>query len=295
MKKSITYALISWFVVGILLTALTGCTRRELEEGQPSGNVSLTFNWANLKEDEEIPSGMQLYFYSSDGTILAREATASGFNEDLPYGTYQVLAYNTDGINVEQRNLTSYEEAEVYAPAFTRSSSYLYQPSHCYGVGLGTLTVGIGDSCSATMVPQNFIRQAVIKIDANEYADQISSCSGSLGGFVTGTHIANGELIGSSGTLYFDTQKENTAFSTGISFFGKDTEEKNILHLDVDMNDGSTQSLNVDITELLEDVNVVEIESEINVTIEVLNKQAVISIITIKPWDDVNAGGGEVD
>ncbi len=295
MKRNITHTFIGWFLAGSLLSVFPGgCTRRDLEEVQPAGNVTLTFNWQNLETGDELPTGMQLYFYPASGSPLMREATSSGFSGSLPPGTYQVLAYNTDGKHVEQRNLTSYEAAEVYAPVYTRASSYLQQPSHCYGVGLGTLTVLNGDSASATMVPRNFVRQAVVRVDAGGYADQISECSGSLSGFSTGAYISSGELVDEDGQLFFDTQKENTVFSTGVSFFGKDPGEKNILHVDLRMTAGSTQFISVDITDNLKNVNTVEVDIEIDVAIEVLNRQAVLSGVTIKPRDQVNGGGGEV-
>lgn len=295
MKKNLTYTLIGCFLAGSLLSAfLGGCTRRDLEEVQPAGNVTLSFNWKNLETGDELPTGMQLYFYPSSGSPLMREATSSGFSGSLPPGTYQVLAYNTDGKNVEQRNLSSYGDAEVYAPVYTRASSYLQQPSHSYGVGLGTLTVLDGDSASATMVPRNFVRQAVIRVEAGGYADQISDCSGSLSGFSTGAYISSGNLVDEDGQLYFDTQKENTAFTTGVSFFGKDPGEKNTLHIDLHMTAGSTQFISVDITDELKDVNTVEVDIEIDVVIEVLNRQAVLSGVSIKPRDQVNGGDGEV-
>lgn len=290
-----TYTLTGWFVLSILLSSLWGCTRRELEEEEPSvGSVTLSFDWMNLEAGDELPTGMQLYFYSSEGTTLSREGTSEGFTGMLPPGTYQVLAYNNDGKNVAQRNLSSYEEAEVYAPAYTRSSSYLYQPSHCYGVGLATFTVVSGDSFSATMVPRNFVRHAVIKVEAGAYADQISSCSGTLSGFSMGAYISSGKLVGEAGTLYFDTEKESTTFIGRVSFFGKDTEEQNILHIDLQMVAGSEKFLNVDITDLLKDVNTAEVAIQINVTIEVVDRETVLSSITIKPWEEVNGGGGEV-
>ncbi|MBP1613747.1 MAG: hypothetical protein H6Q13_1195 [Bacteroidetes bacterium] len=295
MKKNMTFTLTGWFVLSILLFSLWGCTRRDLEEESSSvGSVTLNFNWMNLETDDELPTGMQLYFYSSDGTILTREATSSGFTGTLPSGTYQVLAYNSDGQNVTQRNLSSYEEAEVYAPVYTRSSSYLYQPSHCYGVGLALFTVVSGDSASATMIPRNFVRRAVIKVEAGSYADQISSCSGIMSGFSPGAYISSGELVGESGTLYFDTEKGSTSFTGEASFFGKDTGEQNALHLDLQMVAGSEQFLNVDITDLLKDVNTVEVDIQIDVTIEVIDSETILSGITIKPWEEVDGGGGEV-
>lgn len=295
MKKNIIYTLIAWFVASSFLSAfLGGCTRRDFEEEQPAGNVSLNFNWKNLGTNDTLPSGMQLYFYSSDGTILMRESQASGFTGTLPTGIYQVLAYNTDGKNVEQRNLTSYEGAEVYAPVYTRASSYLYQPSHSYGVGLGTLTVVEGESSSATMVPRNFVRQAVIRLEAGEYASQISRCSGTLSGFSTGAYISSGELLAEGSNLYFESEEENTSFVAGVSFFGKNVNEDNILHLDLAMAAGSTQFLTVDITDELKDVNVVQVDVEVDVTVDVLNSEVVLSSVTIKPRDEVNGGGGEV-
>lgn len=295
MKKNMTYTLTGWFVLSILLSSLWGCTRRELEEESSSvGSVTLNFNWMNLETADELPTGMQLYFYSSEGTILTREATSSGFTGTLPSGTYQVLAYNSDGKNVTQRNLSSYEGAEVYAPVYTRSSSYLYQPSHCYGVGLGLFTVVSGDSSSATMIPRNFVRHAVIKVEAGSYADQISSCSGILSGFSTGAYISSGELVDEAGKLYFDTEKASTAFTGGVSFFGKDPEEQNILHIDLQMASGSEQFLNVDITDRLKDVNTALVDIQIDVTIEVIDRETILSSITIKPWEEVDGGGGEV-
>ncbi len=295
MKRKITYTLIGWFVAGGLLWALSGgCTRREFEEVQPSGNVTLNFNWKNLKTGDNLPTGMQLYFYPPDGSPLMREGSSSGFSGSLPPGTYQVLAYNNDGKNVEQRNLGSYGSAEIYAPAYTRASSYLSQPSHCYGVGLGTLTVLEGDSASATMVPRNFVRQAVISVGSGEYADQIRSCSGSLSGFATGAYISSGELVKENGDLYFNTQKDNSSFTGGVSFFGKDTSEKNILHMEFTMNTGSVQFLNADITDQLDQANAGEVDVSIEATVEVLNMEAVLSSVTINPREQVNGGNGEV-
>ncbi|WP_321480910.1 DUF5119 domain-containing protein [uncultured Bacteroides sp.] len=292
MKNKLVYNLIGFLV--FVFFCFCGCTRRSLEEVKPVSNVSINFNWKNLATDEELPSGMQLYFYSSEGLILTRDANASGFNGSLPAGTYQVLAYNTDAEHVQHEGLKSYESARVSAPVYTRASSYLRQPSHCYGVGLGTLTVLEADSSSATMVPRNFIRQAVIRVETGEYDDQIKSCSGNLSGFSSGAYLSSGDLVDDNGKLFFSTEKVSSSFSSGVSFFGKDPKEKNVLHIEFAMSGGSTQFINVDITDRLKDINTVELDVEIDVGIEILNQEAVLSEITIKARDQVNAGEGEV-
>jgi len=132
MKNSVISKLILLILLGVL-TLNTSCTRRDLELPSGEGTVNITFDWANLYPGEVMPSGMKIYFYGSNGSVITRDCSGSGYSGALPPDTYNVLVYNTGSSNVNYGSLDSYANASLSTPSATKNN-YILQPSYAYGV-----------------------------------------------------------------------------------------------------------------------------------------------------------------
>lgn len=266
MKKN----LLNKFILLVMLIAFfvteSSCTRRKLDSPSDMGAVNITFDWKNLLTGESIPSGMKLYFYNSTGSVIIKDCAGTGFSGALPSGTYQVLAYNADATGVAYRNLDKYADAQVYAPSYTKAT-YLSQPSHVYGIGLGTLSVLSDEKVSQMMTPAAFVKRATIELVVTGQWSAVASTRLTLDGIAPSVNIADGTLSGGAGSLSFVPDATATGFESVITFFGKEPTAANLLTVVVNFTGGSSQTFSIDLASKLTGVTPINIAITANIAI----------------------------
>lgn len=267
MKKNLLNKLILLLMLFTIFVASNGCTRRKLDTPSGLGVVNISFDWKSLLAGESIPSGMKLYFYGSNGTVIIKDCIGAGFHGTLPYGTYQVLAYNTDATGVAYRNLDSYAGAQVYTPSYTKAT-YISQPSHVYGIGLGSLSVLSDQIINQIMTPVAFVKKAVIKFIITGQRSAVVSTRITLDGIAQTVSIADGTFQSGAGTLSFIPEVTATGFESTVTFFGKEPTTANLLTVDVNFTGGGSQTILVDLTSKLTGVipNNIVITANIEIT-----------------------------
>ena len=282
MKHLINQLLCPGVVAALILSM--SCTRRDLEIPPTEGAVNISFDWQNLYSDEDLPSGMGLYFYRNDGVTETRNCTSGGYTGTLPNGTYQVLAHNTDATGVAYRNMDTYTGAQAYATSETKAT-YLLQPLHAYGIGLqGTLTITGESEASATITPVSFVRKAVLKIILTGEQSAVASCVATLNGVVETVNISTGELQEETGTIAFTPSSNANGFESAVTFFGRVPGANNELTLIFNFTGGGSQTVTIDITAALENVNTAVIPIEVNANIEISGSVAGEFQATLKDW-----------
>lgn len=261
----------------------------------PSGpNVGFTFDWHNLSSGDALPQAMHLYFYGADGSVVIRQSNGIGFHDELPEGTYQVLAFNGDGVNIAYRNLEHYDAAEIYTPLYTRAT-YASQPSRCYAIGLGNITISYNDTSTIVVTPDNLVTTSSIDVEGGDFASDIVSCSGSLSGFSTAMQLVSRTLINATQQLYFDTEQQRTSYHGTFSFLGKLPEEPNVLALEFELTSGATQRVSMDITNLLDAAIQGDVSFTIEAEVALVDNEVVLTNVHITPWEEVNAGQVEIN
>jgi hypothetical protein len=286
MKNSAINKLIQLILLGVF-TFTTSCTRRDLELPSEEGAVNITFDWANLYPGEVMPSGMKIYFYGSNGSVITRDCSGSGYSGTLPPDTYNVLVYNTGSSNVNYGSLDSYANASVSALSATKSS-YISQPSYAYGVGLPDFTVFSGRTATTTMKPLAFVKKAKIKIGFTGNMSAVSSCNCAIDGLADAVKIATGEVQGITSAVSFTPAAIPGGYESAISFFGRTSAASNNISIVLNFTGGGSQTVNVDISSALSKLSSTVIAVDINLTIDVTGSVTAGFSATLKDWSAVN-------
>lgn len=258
-----------------LLAALSflqmGCTHLPLETYQEDGPVNFVFNWSSLSTGDSIPKAMRICFYGKDA-VITRDSKDSVYNGMLPNGNYQVLAFNTDATNVTYQ-VDSYASAVISSnlqDSGTKAMSSLTQPSHCYGIGLGEITV-FGDSAvKKTVEPLPLVKTIKMKYDFTGENQAVASCNGSLSGLALSVNIVTGKPAGNTGSVSFASSPTNVGFESTVTFMGvSDSTTTKTLRTVLNFTGGGSKTIDVDVTSALAGVIDSEIPIDVKLTIAV--------------------------
>lgn len=175
-----------------------------------------------------------------------------------------------DATDVEYRNLNKYTDAEVYAPAQTKAVNYLLQPLHVYGIGLDRIIVSGDEEVTRVIAPAAFARKVNIRIIVTGQRSAIASCSAKLDGIASGVNIATGSVDQSGmGSILLEPAATADGFESVVRLFGRVVSGANALNVVFNYRSGESQTLNVDISSALKDINTEVVEVAIKVNFEV--------------------------
>ncbi len=326
--KGITKGLVCGsMVMGLLLAG--ACTEEDLDKRAEIGYVEVALNWGSAQ-----PTGKQFIFYPVDGgqalvydndaPECSSEDGFNGFRGWLPTGNYRMLVMNTDGANLEFRNMGKYETAEVgvvkksaakagrstqqealdnrieqagnlmFAKEFDRSEGETGDPS--------TLTVPYQETVKKTAAPRLAVKQVRLyfKIDRPEV---ITACSGVFTGVSESLNFSTGRCSTTSASVDFDAAKPQTGqsynFVAGFSALdllmpGDAVSGIHVVYLTLTKSDGTTLSLSIDVTGAMEKIieaggGIVPIDIPLEVELKVLNDGTLQS--DVRPWTDGTGSG----
>ncbi len=290
MKKLAFKHLILLSLIVAFLMSETSCTRRDLEDEPNTGLVTIHFDWKNLWSGETIPSGMELRFYGSDGSIVVKNSDGSGFSGYLPFGSYQVAICNSDASNTVYRNQDHYLTTGVYTTnVINNGTTFLAQPLHSYGIGINSLTVS-EQNADTTVVPAAIAKKTDIKIIITGEKSAVTACSSSLSGIAQGVIISSGasDQTGGTGTISFNPTVTSDGFESMLNLFGKTVSETNILRLTLQYTGGGSQIIDIDVSPAMKDINTLTNEVTIYVNLEVTNSASSGITTTLKYWSSEN-------
>lgn len=288
MKKDLINQWALLWIALFPLLMLSGCSKRGLEAVSDEGVVNLSFSWGKLLSGESVPSGMKLYFYASDGSVVVRDCQGTTFSGTLPTGTYSVIAYSKDATSVSFRGMDSYSSAQAYIPEYTRAASYLSQPSSFYGVSLGTLSVSFEEDAQATLAPTPYVHKANLDMTITGARSGISSAVATIDGMASSLNLSTGTLGSEAGSIAFTPLLDKEQSSYPISFFGPVSSLPNKLSVRFDFVSGGSQTIEIDITKALSSGISLSIPIEINVNFEVTGSVAAGFSAKVTDWSVVN-------
>lgn len=265
------------------LLQTSGCTMRQLDVVPDDSQVSINFDWSNLYPGESVPTGMYLYFYGSDGSVISKECTGSTFSGYLPKGNYRVLAYNTDAVGVGYRNINSYKDAQVYLLSQTKAT-FLSQPVHVYGIGLDSLTVTSNEPLNTRLKPANLVRRVDVQVTVTGNKSAVGSCVSTLNGINEAVNIATGKAVDISGLVSFVLSPTSQGYSSEVSLFGKTQNAPSELGVTLNFTGGGSQSLSMDVTNALDGVITTVVPVNVKIDVEVTGTIQGGFHATLKGW-----------
>jgi len=265
-------------VWGVLLY-LPSCTQAEFvlrEDNTIQGPVKIYPDMS----DHTLPA-VQYHFYHINDVIacITRECDGKGnFEGTLPVGTYRVIATNINAGNVDFSEMGSHRSAKATlselssarAVGFSRAADFsraaqtvLAQPGKVYSTIIEELSVTAYGDERHTPSPALLTRQVTLSftlLDGLE--EEVATISGTLNGVYPSVQLYSCQYSTESSVqsptmaVQFQTTAEDNVHRARVSLFGLcnpsyGTVYSSVLQLQLDMNDGNTDTTNFDLTNSL--------------------------------------------
>lgn len=297
--------LIKWFVSFLLVPAapalcLGSCAEGALDARPSEGHAAIYASW---NETGSLPtSGFRFYFYpQAGGGALVYEATSTGFEGNLPAGSYRVIACSTDARNAVYQGMESYSSAAVRATAdvSSRAVSYYAQPSGIYVLHVADLTVTAQESTDTRVVPDTLSRSLNLKFSLLG-TDSILSLNGLMRGVLSTVLLSTGTAAAETGVTSFDAQVSDNEATAQISVLGildpqGSLPYRNLMDLNMTLEDASVRTVQVDMTGFISEVltansGTLPAEVPVEVELRLIDTQLVANV---KPWQQ-SSGEGNV-
>lgn len=273
------------------------CAEKPLDVRPTEGRVVIHASW----NSSTLPptTGLRFYFYPQNGEgVLSYDAGPTGFEGDLPAGSYRVIACSTDASGAVYQNMGSYSTASVTAAsgAESRAVNYYAQPSGVYVLHISDLTVPLQDVVETSSVPDTLSRSMNLSFLLLG-GESLSSLSGLIRGIQPSVFMATGQAWGETGVTTFTASVWGNQAAAAIGMMGLldplgSVPYRNLMDLTLTLNDGSVQTTQVDLTQFLSDAlehngGNIPVELPVEVELRLIDAQLVASV---KPWND---GSGE--
>ena len=271
-KRLFTHPL-SLLLVWVALLCLPACTQAEFtlrEDNTIQGPVKIYPDMS----DYTLPA-VHYYFYHINDVVacITRECDGKGnFEGTLPVGTYRVIATNIDAGNVEFSDMGSHRSAKATLSEFTPSRSghfsratqtVLAQPGKVYSTIIDELKVTAYGEERHTPSPALLTRQVTLSFTLMDgLEEEVSTISGTLNGVYPSVqlyscqHSTESAVQSPTMAVLFQTTAEDNIHRARVSLFGLcnpsyGTVYSSVLQLQLDMNDGSTDTTTFDLTDSL--------------------------------------------
>lgn len=309
----------------VLSVGSVACTEEELGKRAEIGYVEIALDWGNNR-----PSGKQFFFYPVDGGEVlvygsdAPECNAEGvdgFSGMLPTGSYQMIVTNTDGVNLEFRNMNRYETAEVgvkrvNASRVMQQESLANRIEQAGSLFFANCFSDASDSDPLTLVVPY---QATVKKRANpsgyvkkvrlyfriERPESIAGCSGVFTGVSESIRCASERCSATSASIDFVASKSQSTsgnradFVAGFSVLDLLDPESalsgvHVVYLTLTKTDGTRSETSIDVTGAVQEVidgqgGVIPFDIPLEVELKTLEDGTLGA--DVRPWTEGTGSG----
>lgn len=299
----------------LVFLGLHSCTMRSVDYRTDQGKLIVRPDWGGY----DLPAGTKFYFYNMDGVSAPIEAngSAEGYSGMLPSGSYRMVAYNTDAVQVDFKSMDKFETAAVHALPNTRHVAMregdvrcILQPKKLYSFTLGNIEVKYLVTTEVEVTPQPLTKTIRLHFTlSGDGAASAKKISGELCGVYPTLLLATGEPTSESinscakTTTAFEVILDNNQGTAILTVFGLHNPENgttytNRLTLTITKDNGEPAlEAKVDLSEAISDVikdngGTIPVEIPIDLAIEVKLIGTGLEV-NVKPWKD-DTGSGEI-
>lgn len=298
LKKALRLNDAAYILSLFILFGLTSCAEGKLDQAPTEGHVAIQIAW----NGSGLPptSGFRFYFYpKGGGEVLQYDAAGSGFQGNLPAGTYQVIACSSDARNVTYQGMNDYATASVQAlpDASSRSLSYYNQPSGVYSLHLNELIVPLQGSVSTNSIPDTLSRSLNLKFTLQS-SQSIVDLTGLMRGVQSSVLISTGKPYGEVGVTAFTADVSGNQGEAQVNVLGildpsGSLPYRNLMDLTMKLSDNTVNTTQIDLTQTLTEILSTNsgdfpLEVPVEVELRLIDKQLVA---TVKPWNQSSGEG----
>ncbi len=263
---------------------LASCVKDELYNTPhpDSGAVVVTADWSDRNSDADIP---QAYILSIDGQEQEVSGETNVLNRLLSAGKYTLTAYNKPDQVTVANNTASVNATS--AKHINPMPGYLF-------ASVQDINVVADDTLRVTARMKQLIRRLNLELTATEgdYS-RVQSATATLSGVASVADMTTGERSAAAQVTNTFRQDGNK-FTLFFRLLGIVTTEAQTLTVDITFNNGDTQQIVSDVTELMKSFNngAEPIKLKGNLLLPV---EATVTGATITGWNEVDGGAGDAN
>lgn len=274
-------------VIGsLLLLSLSGCkssTRVEpVDPSEKKGDVEFTIDWSKIHQGEESPKIVKAYFYPKTGgdpTIV--EIKEDKISQKFPSGFYDILVFNEDDENVAFQNMDKFDTAEAVVKYFhTRADDEpTPTPKNIYIKALHDKIIPEDGTIKEDITPEPLTRRFSFTIKIDKHKDAINGCEIILTGMASSVNLSTRKFSEPEDIKIYPQSCDDEINLFSFSPVKGDIKEVSII---INFKSGGKQIFTKDITDIMDDETVLDIDIETDITIVEISTNEFTA--SVKEW-----------
>lgn len=253
--KTYNYALMATFIM-----LLSSCVKHELYdiEHQDKGALVVTADFSSRSAEANVPASYFIALSSGeewgeDAIVNEVQGTTNVFGKLLEPMTYNMLVYNQpDGITI---NGTTATVNSVQTKSRASSIQIEATPDYLFGA-FRQVSIAEDDTTWVTVKMKQYVKLINLKFNIKEGdKDRIASVDCSIDGVQLSIDLATGILSDYSAFVSNEMIVGDDKLTTNFRVLGVVTSEKQILSITITYTDGTEETIEEDISDIIDGIN----------------------------------------
>lgn len=281
--------------IALLCIALSTSSCRFSEECYYTGSVDITMDWDALWGNILKPDTLSALFYKDNQPPVIRELLGDTIYNGIPAGPTEIIIFNQPN-EIHGKSIESLNNAELRLSTYFEGNTRATKECPLICAFSNSISVPIDKVVQQQVAPIPIVKELdfTINVIRNGVMGELESCTATLSGIATRYSLQKKEAIRSKATVYFSLEKgtgdifNHRFFVLGVNP-DNETDEKiqKILSVTVVLDDGETKSVDIDLSELLNQFNSNIFKCTIDITISSLSTDVHISDWEQGAWNQI--------
>lgn len=280
-------------ILSMQTAASCSCSKEEssweLGDG-PKRDITLKFDWGNLKTGETVPTGIKIVLFSeTKQTVLIKDIEPKDFTIKIPDGEYKLLVFNNDVPSIAFDRLNDYNKASAYLKPSSETKAGengdVMEAMSFYAANIPGLTTGTGSLPLFTLQMVPLTKTIEIKINSL-FINEIESCNATLTNISPRVNLSTHEPDNSMQAYYrFDVKNNGNGFDSKKQVFGIINPSTCVLNLEYKTKEGVEGTITIPVGEALLNINSTTI-SAVTLDLEFVKMDMGGMTATLKNWTE---------
>lgn len=281
--------------IALLCIALSTSSCRFSEECYYTGSVDIMMDWDALWGNIIKPDTLTVLFYKANQPPVKKELTGDTIFSNIPAGQTELIIFNQPG-DIKCKSIESLNNAELQLSTYFEGNTRATKECPLICTFSNSLMVPIDKVVQQQVSPMPIVKELdfTVNVTRNGVMGNLESCNATLSGIATRYSLQAKEPIRSKATVYFSLEKGvEDVFKHRFYVLGvnpdNETDDKieKKLSVTVILDDGETKSVDVDLSEQLNQFTSNVFKCTIDITISSLSADVNISNWEQGIWDEI--------
>lgn len=268
----------------LIVILFSGCVKRELELPE-SQTVRIDFDWSDLSDQQNIPSCIQLRFYSTEGNFLfAHNSGPDHFHAYLPEGKYKILIYTPDTTDIHYEHMDNFKDAQITVSPQQKESPET--PSNIYGTAIRDLTVLTGQPVDTVVTVRPYLHIVTIQLKITGSTSEVTESSAIIDGTAEAVNMSTGfPVLGTNSSVSANLYPEGGYYLGSFRLTGNDDRYPSVIYFKLRFSDGTERVIQHNFADFMEKIDHDQSDAPLSIelTIDIQLIDGVFTT-TLKDW-----------